>query len=832
MRATSPSSGAPAAAVPRRELADAHQHPLSFVRSESDPDPEPGPGALSPTYSRHDTDAVPFPYRQWQYSDNTHNSNFENEDSVHSSHSYPALFRTDEDHSDVGVYSSLPHGPHEDNDNGDNSGDDDRDPPTDMLVEATPLMDQQSSSGPPPFQKHLSSFRNAISRTINSTATVNVFNRSAPTSPSVNSRSHSGSFGQSPTRNFQSRARFASPQNLINPFRDMIEEDAEEGRGELNMRNGHATSESRLLPNDDYDDDTFMDDRIRALRIWSRIDNLDSFLERVYTYFVEKGFYAIILARLSNLLLPGLQIFFLTAFGVWWFWQTVYLILDIPKLYEIKLVYTQLLEVSETDMDTVEWQEIIQKLTEVKLNFSESNPESRPDLETLDAHTIISRIMRRENYLIAMFNKEVLNLKFPGIFRNTFSEGMLLTKIMEGIANEFFEIKLQKRFELMAILNVIFSPFMLVIMILYFLFKYAEEYQKSPNALSARQYTLHARYKMREFNELQHIFETRLNRALPKSTQYLAQFRYQKTILIARLVSFVSGAFVAALAALAIVDHELTEFEITPGKSALFYMTVFGGLLAASRGMVPEEGRVFEPEKMLREVAEDTHYLPDEWRGRLHTEEVKAKFAALFSPKITQLILEIISVPLAPVILYFSLPQSSEAIIDFLREYTVEMDSVGHVCSFAAFDFARHGDPRYGVPATILSGGIGSDSPTGGHHISRQGKMEQSFLFFKANYPQWDTPLDGSMYLQALGRTQRTGALNAEASVLFDEPDGGAVARNGAAGSSSTIKRNVQFRGASRFDSAAFSDADADARRVGIFGILDAAYEANAHMRL
>ena len=31
----------------------------------------------------------------------------------------------------------------------------------------------------------------------------------------------------------------------------------------------------------------------------------------------------------------------------------------------------------------------------------------------LDAHDIANRIMRQENYLIALFNKELLNLQFP-----------------------------------------------------------------------------------------------------------------------------------------------------------------------------------------------------------------------------------------------------------------------------------------------------------------------------------------------------------------------------------------------------------------------------------
>ena len=44
----------------------------------------------------------------------------------------------------------------------------------------------------------------------------------------------------------------------------------------------------------------------------------------------------------------------------------------------------------------------------------------------LDAHAIANRILRRDNYLIALFNKDVLDLSFPLL-----SKDQNLTKIVE-----------------------------------------------------------------------------------------------------------------------------------------------------------------------------------------------------------------------------------------------------------------------------------------------------------------------------------------------------------------------------------------------------------------
>ena len=46
----------------------------------------------------------------------------------------------------------------------------------------------------------------------------------------------------------------------------------------------------------------------------------------------------------------------------------------------------------------------------------------------LDPHIIANRIMRKENFLIAMVNKEILDLYIPGL-----GKGQWLTKMMQDV---------------------------------------------------------------------------------------------------------------------------------------------------------------------------------------------------------------------------------------------------------------------------------------------------------------------------------------------------------------------------------------------------------------
>lgn len=99
---------------------------------------------------------------------------------------------------------------------------------------------------------------------------------------------------------------------------------------------------------------------------------------------------------------------------------------------------------------------------------------------------------------------------------------------------------------------------------------------------------------------------------------------------LSRFVAFVAGSFAAVLLVASLIDPDLfLHFEITPHRTVLFYLGIFGSILAIARGMVPEENLVFDPEASLRELVYWTHYLPGEWKGKLHSQMVCRRFDSL-----------------------------------------------------------------------------------------------------------------------------------------------------------------------------------------------------------
>jgi autophagy-related protein 9 len=254
-----------------------------------------------------------------------------------------------------------------------------------------------------------------------------------------------------------------------------------------------------------------------------------------------------------------------------------------------------------------------------------------------------------------------------------------------------------------------------------------QEYQKDPKQAAARKYTSLAEWKFRQFNELPHIFYERLHMSYPFATRYIDQFPKRITEAVARTIAFMSGAITAILAIGSVLDSELfLNFEITKDRPVIFYLGIFAAIWATTRGMVSEETLVFNPEYALRNVIEYTRYVPDHWKSKLHSAEVKQEFSELYKMKVVIFLEEMMGIITTPMLLLFSLPRCSDQIIDFFREFTVHVDGLGYVCSFAVFDFQK---------------GPGNTGPQGprpdvreDYYSTKHGKMAASYYGFLDNY--------------------------------------------------------------------------------------------------
>ncbi|EXJ94705.1 hypothetical protein A1O1_03102 [Capronia coronata CBS 617.96] len=556
------------------------------------------------------------------------------------------------------------------------------------------------------------------------------------------------------------------------------------------------------------------DPKEKAMFRWVNVTNLDNFLLEVYTYYVYHGFWSILLMRLLNLVtvafVVGFSIFltqcinyrdirgstkmseilvpqcgrnmgFLPNALLWlttfiWIWKSALYVIDIPRLNHMHDFYHHLLNIPEQEIQSISWQEVVSRLMALR----DSNPtitstSKKPggyirsqDKQRMDAHDIANRLMRRQNYMIAMINKDILDLTLPipflrnrKLFTRTLEwnidmcimdfvfnrKGQVRTLFLKDTHRKDLSEALRKRFILAGVASLLFAPFLAIFFILKHFFENFNEYQKNPAQIGSREYSRFAQWKFREFNELYHLFQRRINMSYPFATRYINQFPKDKTIQAAQFVSLVSGAVVSVLGLATIFDQEnFLNFEVTPGRTTIFYLGIFGSIWALARGLLPDDNMVYDTSLAIQEVIQFTHYEPQHWAGRLHTIEVKQEFSQLYQMKLVIFIEEVLSMIFTPFVLWFSLPKCSDRIIDFFREFTVHVDGLGYVCSFAEFNFMKQPHRAAVDQAVTQTAGTGistgaanisnntNTNPRDEYFASKDNKLENSYWGFMNDY--------------------------------------------------------------------------------------------------
>lgn len=546
--------------------------------------------------------------------------------------------------------------------------------------------------------------------------------------------------------------------------------------------------------------------REKALWRWANVENLDNFLFDVYDYYTLRGYWSIVLRRCLNMFtlafLLGFCLFLTQCVNYskikgstkldqilvprctarmgfvpnFILWLTAFVCIirsfqyavDLRRLNHLHDFYHHLLSIPEAEIQSISWQEVVSRLMALR----DSNPNiktsdhsrARTFLGTqskqrMDAHDIANRLMRRDNYVIAMMNKEVIDttLTLPFIGKRQFFTRTLEWHLNYCIMDYIFSPQgqprqlflkdthrralsegLKRRFIFAGTTSLIFAPFLIVYNIIQNFFRHFNEYQKDPSQISTRQYNLYAQWKFREFNELWHLFDRRLKMSHPFATRYVNQFPKDKTIQTARFVTFVSGAIIAVLGLATVLDQEsFLTFEITPGRTTIFYLGVFGSVWAVARGMLPDENMIYDSSYSMEEVIEFTHYKPSHWQDRLHTVEVKSEFEQLYQMQIVILLEEILSMIFTPFVLWFTLPRCSDRIIDFFREFTVNVDGLGYVCSFAEFNFKKPAQTGTGENAgtrAMKPSDIAMQAREQEYYATKDDKLEQSYYNFMNDY--------------------------------------------------------------------------------------------------
>tara|TARA_B110000495_G_C23032460_1_gene615336 strand:+ start:461 stop:1948 length:1488 start_codon:yes stop_codon:yes gene_type:complete len=449
-----------------------------------------------------------------------------------------------------------------------------------------------------------------------------------------------------------------------------------------------------------------------------------SFLNKLYYYYVNNGYYNIISSEIVNIFTSSFLIFYTIFLYNCIDWHTLFTmkeethlneLVDITKFFKlnvfywilfiifvlivfckilnlinsiheyksIKLFLNDKLSITDKELSIIKWNEIIEKMQK-KYNNNDIN-----------IYYINNKISCKSNYLITLIDKDVLKLTYMNqimewnlifcILNSIFDNDMKFNKKFLELDKEFIEIIKQKLI-FITILNFIFMPFIITYLFFYYLFKYGEKFYSNPQSFVSRNWTLIAKWKFRNYNELYHEFRDKFIKSQKPSDAYSLLFPNKIIQTFSRFFIFVLSSLFVILVFISIInEHILIQLYITSNKQALWFIGIFGSSIAILKN-VNKEKETDYPKERMKKLKQIINCIPEKWTDEdIEKDFINKEFFNLYQLQIVIILKDIFYTLRIPFKL-FKLSFNIKNIIIYLQSITINNPTYGHINKFSLFD--------------------------------------------------------------------------------------------------------------------------------------------------
>lgn len=523
-----------------------------------------------------------------------------------------------------------------------------------------------------------------------------------------------------------------------------------------------------------------------------------------------------VILPLSSIVLSKVEVFLLLFASIYWFIQLIRVIQSIILNTAIKAFYREALKIN--DVTAYKWIDVQQRLISAQHHclISQDN-----QLTELDIH---NRILRHTNYMVALLNKGLIpvyyNIPFIGSVTYLsssliFNLNYLLFKGPLSLFETNWKLKSEYKFRdnrlvnsialrnkcyILALINLILMPLIFLWQILNFFFRHVEVLRRNPNSLfSSRSWSVYAKLFCRHFNELDHLLIDRLNRGHKSASKYMNSFSSPFLEILAKHINFIASSVLAVLILLTVYDEDVITVE-----HVITIMTSLGGTIALTQAFIPDTAPMkYTQSELYTQILAHVHYIPFGYAP--YSTQSQNVMATLFPYRILSLVEELISPLIVPFILALCVANKSQEIIDFMRNFTIEVTGTGDVCVFAMMNVKENGNSAWkpdlnggaaagdAPKATTVTSASGARERT--HHVSSStsrvtpsiqripemstipsftdnGKLELSLIHFKLHNPAWKPhEADQEQFIrfvtsQAMQRSEASAPANQQSSIV------------------------------------------------------------------
>jgi autophagy-related protein 9 len=445
------------------------------------------------------------------------------------------------------------------------------------------------------------------------------------------------------------------------------------------------------------------------------------FFHRIYFYYVNKGYYRIIINSVVNLLVTNFLVFFLvflfncidynglfnletksnlgdfvhlnnllkinTFFSIililFLFLDCLKVISIIDDVYiyrNIRRFYKNNLKMRDTELEYIKWSQVVDIYRDSVNN-------------DIDPYYVQSIIASKDNYFIALLDNKIIR---PYHLNSLFEWNLIYCiiysffenseKVSEKIFTDPDKINksMKNRLKTISIISLVFMPVIIVFITFYNLFNYGEQFYNKPDLFISRNFTRLAVLNYKNYNEVSHVFEERMTTLNNLTKKYNDTFKNKVIEAILKLIIFMfSSIFITLLIFTLANDIIITNLNIVGGKNVLWFIGVAGSFIAILRTIVnrkSKENPVYIMEEISNNIIIDTNYVQN-----ANMKIIRDKFLKTYQLKILQIFYDICWTIFMPIQLW-SISYDTKYITSFIRKISVNDKKIGIVCSYSNFE--------------------------------------------------------------------------------------------------------------------------------------------------
>ena len=452
------------------------------------------------------------------------------------------------------------------------------------------------------------------------------------------------------------------------------------------------------------------------------------FFHRIYFYFVNKGYYRIIINSVVNLLVTNFLVFFIVflfncidynglftlesksnlgnfveinnLLHINTFFSIVlmlFLFLDALKIVSIlddmyiysniRKFYKTNLKINDSELEYMEWNDIL-----------DIYKDSVNDVNPYYIHLLITA---KDNYFVALLDNKIIR---PYHLNSLFEWNLIYCIIYSFIDNServsdklvndprIIDTAMKNRLKAISILSLIFMPVIIVFITFYNLFNYGEQFYNKPDLFISKNFTRISMLNYRNYNELTHHFEERMETLSGLTKKYNDTFKNKILEAVLKLIIFIfSSGFITLLIFTLINDSILTNLNIVGGKTVLWFIGVVGSFIAILRSIISNKSKENPTDimgKISNYVILDSNFIQN-----ANMRIIRNVFLENYNLKILIILYDICWTLFIPIQLW-SISYDTKYITAFLKQVSTNDRKLGIVCSYS--DFQNRDEVYYG----------------------------------------------------------------------------------------------------------------------------------------